>query len=79
MPTVVFLNEDYEFVSVLGDRTLSRYRALASETLGPSCPLPDASLAPDVRAATLGEWLNEFERVFLILRLSPKLRERYGD
>ena len=27
----------------------------------------------------LGEVLDEFERVELLLRLSPRLRERHGD
>lgn len=79
VPTVVWLNEDFEFVSVLGDRTLSRYRALAARNLGPSCPLPGAAPDPDELAATIQDWVNEFERVHLLLRLSPKLRERYAD
>lgn len=79
VPTVVFLNEDFEFVSVLGDRTLSRYRALAAQAFGASCPLPGVALSPDVSAGTLQDWVNEFERVHLLLRMSPKLRERHGD
>ena len=79
VPTVVFLNEDFEFVSILGDRTLSRYRALASAQLGPSCPMPGAPLPPDQHAASIADWLGEFERVALLLRLSPRLREKHGD
>src|ERR1043165_5314836 len=30
VPVILFLNGDFEFVSLLGDRTLSRYRALAA-------------------------------------------------
>jgi hypothetical protein len=30
-------------------------------------------------AATLQEWLNEFERIQLMLRISPRLRQKYGD
>ena len=40
VPTVVFMNEDFEFVSLLGDRTLARYRAIAKTSLGPACPMP---------------------------------------
>jgi hypothetical protein len=29
--------------------------------------------------ATLADWLNEFERVALLLRLSGKLRSKHGD
>jgi len=79
VPTVVFLNEDFEFVGLLGDRTLSRYRALARKDLGASCPVPGAVLPADTRTQTLQDWVNEFERVQLLLRLSPRLRERHGD
>jgi len=79
VPTVVFLTEDFEFVGLLGDRTLSRYRALAAKSLGASCPLPGAALDGDASARTLQDWVDEFERVHLLLRMSPKLRERHGD
>lgn len=79
VPTVVFLNEEFDFVAILGDRTLSRYRSLAPKYLGPACPLPGAPLPTDEIAATLQDWLNEFERVALLLRLSPKLREKHND
>lgn len=79
VPTAIFASEDFEFVSLLGDRTLARYRAIASEKLGASCPLPGASLPGDQAAATLQDWMNEVERVQLILRLSPRLRERHQD
>ncbi|MBC7833714.1 MAG: thioredoxin family protein [Phycisphaerales bacterium] len=79
VPTAIFMNEDFEFVSLLGDRTLSRYRAVANRHLGPSCPLPGAPACPDEIAATAQDWVNEFERVQLMLRLSAKLRERYRD
>lgn len=79
VPTVIFLNEDFEFAAILGDRTLSRYRRIAAAQLGAACPLPGAPLAPEEAAETLQDWVNEFERVHLLLRLSPKLRERYQD
>lgn len=78
VPTVVFLNEDFDFISILGDRTLSRYRALAAKYLGASCPLPGAPLPADQIAATLQDWINEFERVSLLLLLSPKLSQKHG-
>lgn len=79
VPTVLFLNEDFEFVSILGDRTLSRYRAIAKKTFGASCALPGAELPADEAAATVADWVGEFERVSLMLRLSNKLRDRHGD
>lgn len=78
VPTVLFLNEDFEFTALLGDRTLSRYRAIAAQRLGGTCPVPGALPPDDERAATLQDWVNEFERVQLVLRLSPKLLERHG-
>ncbi len=79
VPTAIFLSEDYYFVSLLGDKTLSRLRAKADKSLGEFCPVPGAELPSDELAATLSDWLDEFERVHLILRLSPRLRHTHGD
>jgi hypothetical protein len=79
VPVLVWLNEEGQEVSRFGDRTLSRYRELAATHLGPSCPTglvpPDDSATAEVTR----EWIDEFERVHWILRLSPKYREQYGD
>jgi thioredoxin-like negative regulator of GroEL len=79
VPVVLFLAEDFELCSVFGDRTLSRYRALAAKQIGPSCPTGLVSPAADELAATLQDWLDEFERVQLMLRLSARLRQKHGD
>jgi len=79
VPTVLWLNEDFDFISMLGDRTISRYRAMAKAQLGPSCPMPGAALPADQLTATINDWLAEFERVALICRLSGKLRQKHGD
>ncbi len=79
VPTVIWMAEDFEFVHLLGDRTLSRYRAMASKYLGPACPVPGAALDAGESAAVMQDWVNEFERVHLVLRLSPRLREKHGD
>ncbi|MGH7244485.1 MAG: thioredoxin family protein [Phycisphaerales bacterium] len=79
VPTVIFLNEDLDFVSIMGDRSLTRYRAIAAKALGSSCPLPGAPVPADEIADTRQDWLNELERVHLLLRLSPKLRQRHND
>ena len=79
VPVVLFLAEDHELCSVQGDRTLSRYRALAARQLGPSCPTGLVVPAEDELAATLQDWLDELERVQLMLRLSGRLRQKYGD
>lgn len=79
VPIVVFMNEDFDVVSVSGDRTLSRYRAIAARQLGASCPLPGAPVPADEVAATLQDWVDETERAQLICRTSTKLRARHGD
>jgi len=79
VPVVLFLSEDFELCSTAGDRTLTRYRALAKKQLGASCPLAIAPPDPDETAATLQDWLNEFERIQLMLRLSPRLRQKHND
>ena len=79
IPVVVFLSEDFFECGRYGDRTLSKYREMASTLLGAACPTgivkPDRSLLDTVTA----EWLAEFERIQLMLRLSQRLRTRHGD
>ena len=79
VPTLLFCAEDFELVGYLGDRTLTRYRAIAAQQLGAACPLPGAHVPEDELAATVDDWLDEFERVQLLLRLSPRLRQKHGD
>ena len=79
VPVVVFLSEDEQWCATSGDRTIHRYRAIALRKLGPLCPT--GIVAPDKEEidATLGDWLNEVERVQLMLRLTPRLRQIYQD
>ena len=79
VPVVLFLSEDYELCSIYGERTLSRYRAIARRQLGPSCEIAIAPPDQDEMKATLQDWLNEFERVQLMLRISPRLRQKHND
>jgi thiol-disulfide isomerase/thioredoxin len=79
VPVVLFLAEDHALCAVYGDRTLSRYRALAKQQLGPSCPTGITAPDQDEVAATLQDWINECERIQLMLRMSGRLREKYGD
>ena len=79
VPVLLFLAEDYELVGWFGDRTLNRYRALAAKQLGASCPLPGAPVPQDEVDATLQDWVDQFERAHLILRLSGRLRQKYAD
>jgi hypothetical protein len=79
VPIVLFLSEDFEEVARYGERTLSRYRQLAAQQLGPSCPTGIVPPPPDALATVIAEWLEQFERAQLVLRLSPRLRAKHGD
>jgi len=79
VPTVLTLSEDFFEISRFGDRTLSAYRRKAANELGPAC---DAGIVPpskDELAQEVADWSDHFERLQLILRLSPFLRKRYND
>jgi hypothetical protein len=79
VPVVLFLAEDHVLCAIYGDRTLSRYRALAQRHLGPSCPTGIVLPEQEEVAATLQDWLNECERVQLMLCLSARLRQKHND
>ena len=79
VPVAIFMAEDYEPVSIFGDRTLTRYRAIAARQIGASCAVPGAPIDTDELKGTLQDWLDEVERVHLLLRLSARLREKHGD
>jgi len=79
VPIALFLAEDHAFCGMYGDRSLTRYRAIAQRQLGHACStglfIPDA----EELAGTLQDWLNETERIQLMLRLSSRLREKHSD
>ncbi len=77
VPVVVFFTEDGHEVARYGERTLSKYRALMKDQAGATCPtgIGTDGLLPQVTQ----DWLNEFERVQWILRLSPRLRKIHND
>ena len=79
VPVVLLMAEDFELCAIAGDRTLRRYRAIAMSQLGAACPL--AIAGPDLGelAETLQDWLDEVERVHLMLRLSSRLRHKHND
>ena len=79
IPVLVFLSEDYFEVSRFGERTLSRYRQLAVREGIPLLDEMTVGSEENMRRLIVDEWLNEFERAQLILRLSPRLREKHTD
>ena len=79
VPNTLILSEDFFLVDRLGDRALATYRRMAAEKLGPVCPIGIGPPPADELLAITDELLDDLERAQLTLRLSPMLRERYGD
>ena len=79
VPVVIFLSEDNEWCATAGDRTINRYRASAIRKLGPLCPTGIVPPDKEELSATLNDWMNEVERVQLMLRLTPRLRQKHQD
>lgn len=79
VPVLVFFSEDGFEVARYGERTLSQYRHLAELVEGASCSTGINPGNDPLTAKIVQDWLDEFERVQLILRLSPRLRQKHGD
>src|SRR5437764_8241348 len=79
VPVVVFFSEDGFEVGRYGERTLARYRQLAAQLASESCATGLVRSADPVQAQVVQDWLDEFERVQWLLRLSPRLRRLHGD
>jgi thiol-disulfide isomerase/thioredoxin len=79
VPVAAFFSEDFTPILFYGDRTLSAYRASAAAQLGSSCASGAVVPHADAVAAVTSDWLDQFERVHHILRLSARLREKHGD
>jgi thiol-disulfide isomerase/thioredoxin len=79
VPVMVFFSEDGKEVARFGERTLSKYRQLMRDQAGPSCPTGLVVSGDPLLSQVTQDWLNEFERVQWLLRLSPRLRQQHGD
>jgi len=79
VPQVIFLNEDDQFVGRYGDRTLAKYRTMAADQLGAACPTGLVPPPESLTNAVTQCWIDEIERIQLMLRTSPRLREKHGD
>jgi len=77
VPVMVFLTEDFWEVGRFGERTLSVYRSKAAREIGRGAD--SGILSPRARERELAEWVDIFERILTMLRLSPPLRRRHGD
>lgn len=79
VPVAVFLSEDGQEVARYGERTLARYRQLIEQQVGESCASGIVKGSDPVQLQVVQNWLDEFERVQWILRLSPRLRKLHAD
>jgi thiol-disulfide isomerase/thioredoxin len=79
VPVAVFFSEDGHEVARYGERTLARYRQLVSQLSGEGCATGFVKGDDPTQRAVVQDWLNEFERVQWVLRLSPRLRRRHND
>jgi len=77
VPVIVFFSEDGFEVMRYGERTLSKYRQMIRDQVGESCPTGIG--ADPLLGQVTQDWLNEFERVQWLLRLSARLRQKHGD
>jgi hypothetical protein len=79
VPVLVFFSEDGQEVGRYGERTLSKYRQMMRDQAGDSCPTGLAVAGDPLPQQVTQDWLNEFERVQWLLRLSPRLRQKHRD
>ncbi len=79
VPTVLFLSEDGHVCGFYGDRTVSKYRSMASEEFGAACPTGLVPPEETLMESVVQDWLDEFERIQLMLRTSGRLRQLHGD
>lgn len=79
VPVLVFFSEDGYEVARFGERTLSKYRQMMRDTIGAACPTGLVLKGDPLLAQVTHDWLNEFERVQWLLRLSPRLRQLHND
>jgi thiol-disulfide isomerase/thioredoxin len=77
VPRIVFLTEDFWEIDRAGDRLLPVYKAKAAREIGME---HDAGvMTPKALQEETEAWVNEFERILLMARLSPPLRHRHSD
>jgi hypothetical protein len=60
-----------------GERTQSIYRKMATDQIGPARPTGPVPPSGEALAVIVEEWLAEFERAPLMLRLSFRLRANH--
>lgn len=79
VPSVLYMAEDGAPCGRAGDRTLSKYRDIASHLEGAACPTGLVAPGQSLLQSVTQDWLDDFERIQLMLRTSPRLRQIHGD
>ena len=79
VPVVVFLTEDFHEVGRLGDRLLSAYRRKRDNEMGAACDSGVLLPSAEDLAIEITEWLDQIERMLIMVRIAPPLRARYDD
>ncbi len=79
VPVAVCVSEDFFDVGRVGDRQLAAYRRKANTELGAACDAGIVPPRPEELADEVAEWFEHFERLQLLLRVSPYLRRRHND
>jgi thiol-disulfide isomerase/thioredoxin len=77
VPVVVFLTEDFWEVGRFGERLLHVYRSKAAREIGRG--IDEGVLSPHALEKEMSDWIDIFERILIMVRLSPPLRKRHGD
>ena len=77
VPVVVFLTEDFWEIGRFGERLLSIYRSKAAREIGRG--VDQGQLSPRSLARETSDWIDIFERMLLMVRLSPPLRKKHND
>jgi thiol-disulfide isomerase/thioredoxin len=77
VPILVFLSEDFWEVGRFGERVLTVYRAKATREIGRD--YRGGILSLRALSDEQSEWVDIYERMLIMLRLSPPLRRRHGD
>ena len=77
VPVIVFLTEDFWEVGRFGERLLSIYKSKAAREIG--LGVDHGQLSPRSLARETSDWMDIFERMLLMVRLSPPLRRKHND
>ncbi len=79
VPVLVFLSEDFYECERFGERTLATYRQKVASRQGASCSTGLFAPPTDIVKANVAEWLTHFERIELMLQISPRLMKLNGE